>query len=209
MIASHFDSMPAPNPPAMGLADDSLADDSLADDRPHPQGVVNADVPSIEFSAIGLDELVALQNQTDNFGVGAELFNDFDFMQFGLPSYGDIDFSLANIYGFTALSSPETDHTYPDIYLPMPRSDFDNLPPPSSSPIASSSTSQYNVPSSPAPMVLSPASTESVVDNVADLKGKKRARDEVDERFILPAGTRRATTKPSREPLMVSSGVRI
>ena len=182
----------------------------LADNVAHPEDVIKADVPPIDFAAIGPDELEALQEQPNNYGaMGAELFNDFDFMQFGLPSYGDIDFSLANIYGFSPLSSPEMDEPYPDTYLPMPHSDYD-FPPPSSSPIASSSTSQlrYDVSSSPVPMELSSAVEGSMVDEVGDRKGKKRARDEVDERFILPVGTRRATTKPSREPLMVSSRIR-
>lgn len=195
----------------MIVSDDLTASKDLADDMAHPEDVIETDVPPIDFAAIGPDELAALQEQPDNYGtMGAELFNDFDFMQFGLPSYGDIDFLLANVYGFAALPSPEMDNHYADTYLPMPRSDYD-FPPPSSSPIASSSTSRlgYDVSSSPVPIVaLSSAVEDSVVDEVGDRKGKKRARDEVDERFILPVGTRRATTKPSREPLMVSSRIR-
>ncbi len=57
-------------------------------------------------------------------------------------------------------------------------------------------------------MALSSAVEESVVDEGGDRKGKKRARDEADERFILPVGTCRATMKPLREFLMVSSRIR-
>ncbi|KJA21895.1 hypothetical protein HYPSUDRAFT_202595 [Hypholoma sublateritium FD-334 SS-4] len=46
------------------------------------------------------------------------------------------------------------------------------------------------------------------LDGPAVQKRGKRVRQEVDERLILPAGTRRKVKKPSREPLLVSSGRR-
>ncbi|KAF8165803.1 hypothetical protein B0H34DRAFT_671557 [Crassisporium funariophilum] len=103
---------------------------------------------------------------------------DFDLSEFPNP-----DTSLNNEYPWYATSHKhhyDAPFIYPDVMLPMP--------PPPSSPLMSSSPL---TPSSPlsSPPFSCPIGFTGNTASVIDTKGKKRARDEIDERDILPVGS--------------------
>lgn len=126
------------------------------------------------------------------YGVNAlEGLTDFDFTQNLAPD---------DWYSYTRYSNEEP-YNYPDTLLPpFPSS---SPPPMSSSPAPSEFAPSMSIP----PPAQTPSDHESSTSRapIIDGKGKKRARDEVDERDILPAGSRRTAHRPTRVPVLVAS----
>lgn len=137
--------------------------------------------------------------------------NDIELDFYGINALAGLtDFDLAqnlapDWLSYTRYCNEDLEpYNCPDTLLPpFPSS---SPPPMSSSPAPSEFLPSMSLP--PHAQISSDYGSPSRVP-ITDDKGKKRARDEVDVRDILPAGSRRAAHRPTRVPVLVVSMDRI